>query len=68
MWGATVCGGLDFWGASVCGGLLAILDFGGLVCLSLQSVREGGSFLRLSVGRIKTKYFYGASFVPFSAL
>ena len=35
MWGATVCGGLDFWGASVCGGLLAILDFGGLVCLSL---------------------------------
>ena len=34
MWGATVCGGLDFWGASVCGGLLAILDFGGLVCLS----------------------------------
>ena len=35
---------------------------------ALQSVREGGSFLRLSVGRIKTKYFYGASFVPFSAL
>ena len=33
MWGATVCRGLDFWGASVCGGLLAILDFGGLVCL-----------------------------------
>ena len=30
-----MCGGLDFWGASVCGGLLAILDFGGLVCLSL---------------------------------
>ena len=29
-----MCGGLDFWGASVCGGLLAILDFGGLVCLS----------------------------------
>ena len=35
---------------------------------AFQSVREGGSFLRLSVGRIKTKYFYGASFVPFSAL
>ena len=34
MWGATVCRGLDFWGASVCGGLLAIMDFGGLVCLS----------------------------------
>ena len=29
-----MCGGLDFWGASVCGGLHAILDFGGLVCLS----------------------------------
>jgi hypothetical protein len=34
VWGATVCGGLDFGGASVCGGLHAILDFGGLVCLS----------------------------------
>ena len=33
MWGAIVCRGLDFLGASVCGGLLAILDFGGLVCL-----------------------------------
>ena len=34
VWGATVCWGLDFWGASVWGGLHAILDFGGLVCLS----------------------------------
>ena len=36
MWGANVCGGLDFLGASVCGGLLAILDFGGLVCVRLS--------------------------------
>ena len=36
MWGATVCGGLDFWGASVCGGLVAISGFGGLVCVSLK--------------------------------
>ena len=33
-----MCGGLDFWGASVCGGLLAILDFGGLVCLSPKTL------------------------------
>jgi hypothetical protein len=35
VWGATVCRGLDFWGATVCGGLLAILAFGGLVCVRL---------------------------------
>ena len=36
MWGASVCGGLDFWGASVCRGLV----FPGGYCSWGASVSE----------------------------
>ena len=56
MWGASVCGGLDFWGASVCGGLLAIMDFGGLVCLSPYNIEH--NFSNRKFKSKVTKRFY----------